>query len=153
MHARSVLLPKLKHMPEFGPNPIPSSSRHPFVHAVGWFSAALKYLKARLELAFIEAKEAGAHYGIAAGLFAAAGVLALFGYLFLMGALIFGAGLLFENEHAWIAVMGSVALLHLAAAGLLVLMARQRLKTGPFAMTKEEFKKDRLWLKQTEKTN
>jgi uncharacterized membrane protein YqjE len=118
---------------------------------MGWLSAMLKYSKARLQLAVLEAKEAGAIYGVAAGMFGGAAVLALFGYFFLMIAAAFGIALLFEHEHAWIAVVGVIALLHLGGAGALVMMALRRLKTTPFACTKEELKNDRLWLNHSAK--
>ena len=130
---------------------MPGPAHSPFVHAVGWFGAALKYAKARAELAFIEAKEAGAHYGFAAGMFAGAAILGLFGYFFLMTAAVFGIALLFDHDQAWIIVMGANALLHIAGAGALVVVARKRLKTGPFARTKEESKKDQLWLNHSAK--
>jgi uncharacterized membrane protein YqjE len=133
-------------MPEFGPNPLPTAAQSTFGHAVGWFSAALSYAKARVELAVIEAKEAGSHYGIAAGMFAGAALLVLFGYLFLMISAVFGIAQLFDSDWAWIVVMGANALLHIGGAGALVMIALKRLKTGPFAATKEEFKKDQAWL-------
>jgi uncharacterized membrane protein YqjE len=138
-------------MPEFGPNPLPRTAHSPFVHAVGWTGAALKYIKARAELVFIEVKEAGAHYGAAAGMFAGAAVLVLFGYTFLLIAAVFGIALLFDSDYAWIIVMGGLALLHIAGALVLVLIGRRRLKTGPFVQTKEEFKKDQLWLSHSAK--
>ena len=138
-------------MPEFGPNPLPSAAQSSFSHAFGWLGAALSYAKARLELVFIEAKEAGSHYGAAAGMFAAAAVLVLFGYIFLMLAAVFGIARLFDADWAWIAVMGANALLHLGGAVALALIARRRLKTGPFACTREEFKKDHLWLNHSAK--
>jgi uncharacterized membrane protein YqjE len=139
-------------MPEFGPNPLPPNAHRPLAHAIGWFSAALQYAKARIELAVVEAKEAGAHYGFAAGMFAGAAILSLFGYLFLMLAAVFGLALLFDHERAWIPVMGGMALLHLGGAAALVMLARKRLRTGPFARTKEELTKDKLWLTHSAKT-
>ena len=140
-------------MPEFGPNPLPSASQSSLGHAMGWCGAAFSYAKARVELFAIEAKEAGSHYGIAAGMFGAAAILVLFGYVFLMIAAVFGIALLFDADWAWIAVMGVNALLHLGGAFALVLIARRRLKTGPFACTKEEFKKDQLWLNHPAKNS
>jgi uncharacterized membrane protein YqjE len=151
MHARGAVESKLCRMPEFGPNPLPTAAHSTMGHAVGWIAAGLNYAKARVELAFIEAKEAGSHYGVAAGMFGAAAVLVLFGYLFLMIAAVFGIAQLFDSDWAWIVVMAANALLHIGGAVALVLIAVRRLKTEPFACTKEEFKKDQIWLKHSAK--
>lgn len=124
---------------------------NPLPHAIGWLGAAVTYAKARAELALIEAKEAGAHYGWVAGLFGGAALLALLGYPFLILSAVFGIGLLFANEHAWIAVLAVVALLHFAGAAALVFVAKKRLKAGVFQNTKEEFKNDQLWLNHSAK--
>jgi uncharacterized membrane protein YqjE len=139
-------------MSEFEHPPRAGRSAHnPLVHVAGWLKAAFEYSKARAQLVLIEAKEAGANYGIAAGMFGAALVLVLFGYLFLMMTLVFGIALLFEDDHAWIWVLAGVAVLHLGGAGALVMMALRRLKAEPFPCTKEELRNDKLWLHHSPK--
>ncbi len=131
-------------------------SRHPattgtLAHAAGFFASTARYLKARLTLATLEAREAGAHYGIAAGMAVGALFVAVLGYVFLVITAVFAVAAMFESRHAWIWVMGGAALLHLAGAGALVFLAWQRVKTGAFTATLEEFKKDQQWL--TDLTN
>lgn len=113
---------------------------------MAWLAAALKYFKARSELAKIEAKEAGIVYGIAAGMAIAALMFILLGYVFLIVAVVFAVAALFHDGHAWIWVMGAAALLHFLGALILLLLARKRLKTDTFPATLEEFKKDQTCL-------
>ena len=79
---------------------------------------------------------------ICAGLFAA-----VLGYIFLVITVVFAIAAAFDNEHAWLWVMGGAALLHLGGATVLVLIAIRRLKAGAFSHTIEEFKKDQTWLR------
>ncbi len=115
-------------------------------HASGWLAAALRYLKARLTLAGIEAKAAGAQYGIAIAMVAGALFIALLGYVFLVLTVVFAIAAAFGGGKAWLAVMGGAAILHLVGAVLLVGLARRRCKTGAFEDTRAEFKKDEQWL-------
>lgn len=123
-----------------------STSAGFFHHFWALCEAAVKYVFLRGQLVVSEAKEAGSHYGLIAGLFVAALLLALFGYLFLVITAVFALALLIDGPHGWIMILGGAAVLHLLAAGGLVFMAKARFKTGLFAQTKEEFQKDRLWL-------
>ena len=79
----------------------------------------------------MEAKEAGAHYGIAAGMLAGG---------------VFGIAAACASPHAWIWVLGGAAVLHFGGAVALVLLARQRLKADAFFHTLAELKKDQTWL-------
>lgn len=115
-------------------------------HAACWLATLLQYLKARLTLAGLEAKEAGANYGVAAAMVAGALFIAVLGYVFLIVATVFAIGAAFGGGSAWIAVMGGAALLHLGGAGLLLWIARRRCKAGAFENTLAELKKDQQWL-------
>lgn len=119
-----------------------------FGHVTGLFSSTIKYLKAHAELFALEAKEAGINYGIAAGFVVGAFVAILLGYIMLIITAVFGVSLLFGGGHAWIAVMGGAALLHVIGAGVLVMLAKKRVKETPFPETREELKRDQSWLTQ-----
>jgi uncharacterized membrane protein YqjE len=108
--------------------------------------AAIRYLKARVALFSIEAKEAGMHYGMAGAFVAAALVLVFLGYLFLIITAVFGIAALLGGGNTWIAVLGVAALLHLGGAVGLVFAARNKVKEGAFPVTAEELTKDREWL-------
>jgi len=110
------------------------------------------YLKARLELAGIEGKEAGIHLGIILGLAVLALGLVIFGYLFLVLFLVFLIGLAFGGN-AWVWVMLGAALIHLIVAGVLLLVAKKRLGVPLFPLTLEELKKDQEWLNTNAKPN
>ncbi len=127
--------------PFFSTRPSPSADSL-FHHLTGYFNAVVKQWQLRAQLALMEAREAGSHYGTIAGLFIGALVLALFGYIFLIITAVFGIAAAMHGPHDWIIVMGGAALLHLIVAAVMVFMARARLKTGLFAATKEQFKKE-----------
>jgi uncharacterized membrane protein YqjE len=115
-------------------------------HFAGFLSSAVRYLAARLTLVGIEAKEAGAHYGVAAAMVVGGLLVAVLGYVFLVTTAVFGIAAVFDGKHAWIVVMGGAALLHLSGAAALVFLAIRRIRTGAFSNTLEEFKKDQEWL-------
>lgn len=94
----------------------------------------------------MEAKEAGAHYGIAAGMLAGGVFVAVLGYVFLVITAVFGIAAACASPHAWIWVLGGAAVLHFGGAVALVLLARQRLKADAFFHTLAELKKDQTWL-------
>ena len=119
-----------------------------FAHAAGLLANTLGYLKARLALAALEARAAGAHYGITAAMFAGALFIAVPGYVFLVLTAIFAIGAAFGGGGAWIAVMGAAAILHVGGAALLVWLALRRCKTGVFEDTRAELKEDQQWLTQ-----
>ena len=124
----------------------PSDQTGLFAHVAGLVAAALRYLKARLSLAGIEARAAGAQYGIAVAMVAVALFIAVLGYVFLVLTTVLTIAAAFGGGKAWIAVMGGAAILHLAGAVLLVSLARRRCKTGAFEDTRAELKKDEQWL-------
>ena len=117
-----------------------------FAHISGLLAAQLSYLKVRLQLAGIEAKEAGIHYGLILAFAIVALVAVVFGYLFLIIALVFLIALAFDSQSAWIWVMFGAALLHLGGAGALLFLAKGKLAEPMFAETLNEFKKDQRWL-------
>ena len=117
-----------------------------FAHISGLLAAQLSYLKVRLQLAGIEAKEAGIHYGLILAFAIVALIAIVFGYLFLIIALVFLIALAFDSQSAWIWVMFGAALLHLGGAGALLYLAKGKLAEPMFADTLNEFKKDQRWL-------
>jgi len=124
-----------------------------FAHLAGLLAAKLAYLRARLELAGIEAREAGVHYAIILGLAIGALIVLVFGYLFLVIALVFLVAALLGTEHAWIWVLLGAAFLHLLGAAVLGWMAKVKLSAPMFTESLNELKKDQEWLKTTAKQN
>ena len=117
-----------------------------FRHLIGILSASLAYLKARLELAGLESKEAGIHYVIILALVVVALVVVVFGYFFFCLALVFLIAWAIGEEHAWIWVTFGMALLHFGGAVACLWIAKNRLAAPMFAATLQEFKKDHEWL-------
>ncbi len=109
--------------------------------------AKLAYLRARLELAGLEGKEAAVHYGLILSLACVALVMIVFGYLFLVIALVFLVALAFGGGDAWIWVTLGAAVLHFIGAAGLLLLAKMKLGQPMFAATLDELKKDQQWLK------
>ncbi len=118
-----------------------------FRHFSALFSAKLAYLRARLQLAGIEGKEAAVHYAIIVALAIGALIVAVFGYLFLVIALVFMVAAFLDTEHAWIWVTLGAAFAHFVGAAALVAIAKVKLSQPMFAATFDEFKKDQEWLK------
>lgn len=130
----------------------PAKTAGLFAHLSALLAAKLAYLKARLELAGIEGKEAAIHLAIILGLAIGATVLLIFGYFFLVIAVAFLIGLAFGGN-AWVWVLFGAAVLHILGAGLLLLIAKVRLGVPLFPITLEELKKDQEWLKTNAKPN
>jgi uncharacterized membrane protein YqjE len=124
-----------------------------FAHLAGLLSAKLAYLRARLQLAGIEAREATVHYAIILGLAIGALVVVVFGYLFLVIALVFLVAALLGTEHAWIWVLMGAAFLHLLGAAILGWIAKEKLSAPMFTASLNELKKDQEWLKTSVKKN
>lgn len=128
----------------------PDSASNPplgtLAHVTALLSSVGAYLKARAALAMVEAREAGIQYGVALGLVVAAFALIFVGYFFLIITAVFGVALFFDNPHAWIAVLGIAALLHIAGAVMLFYVARMRVEAPAFQTTREELKNDQTWL-------
>ena len=117
-----------------------------FSHALELFAAGWAYLRARLELASLEGKEAVGHWLKALGLLLAGLVVFVFGYFFLWLGLIFALAMAFGGGNAWIWVTLAVAVLHFAL-GVVLLLKVKALATAPvLPITIEEFKKDQAWL-------
>ena len=124
-----------------------------FAHLSTLFAANLAYLKARLELAGLESRDAAIHLAIILGLVIGGLILLVFGYFFFILALVFLIALAFGGGSAWIYVLLGAAFLHLVGAALLVLFARVKLGVPLFPLTLEELRKDQEWLKTHAKTN
>ena len=124
-----------------------------FAHFAGLLAAKLAYLRARLELAGIEAREAAVHYAIILGLAIGALIVLVFGYLFLVIALVFLVAALLGTAHAWIWVLLGAALLHLLGAAILAWIAKAKLSSPMFTASLNELKKDQEWLKTSVKSN
>jgi uncharacterized membrane protein YqjE len=116
-------------------------------------AANLAYLRARLQLAGLEGREAGVHYVVILALALAALVTVVFGYFFLIIAAVFLVALAFGGGNAWIWVTLGAAILHFLLAGLLLLVAKAKLTQPMFAATLDEFKKDQQWLKNSANPN
>ena len=122
-----------------------------FTHGAATLAATVRYVKARLALAGIEAREAGAHYGLAALMAGAALFIAVLGYVFLIITLVFLIAAAFDSEHAWLGVMAAAALLHLTGAATLIWLALRRVRQGAFPMTLAELQNDQQWLTELTK--
>ncbi len=124
-----------------------------FGHLSALLAAQLAYLRARLELAGVEGKEAAVHAGIILGLAVGGLIAAVFGYFFLVLALVFLIALALGGGSAWIWVLLGAALVHLAGAAVLVWIAKSKLGAPFFPLTLDELKKDQEWLKTHAKPN
>jgi uncharacterized membrane protein YqjE len=122
-----------------------------FRHLAGLFAANVAYLRARLQLAGLEGKEAAVHYAIILGMAVGALFVAVFGYIFLVIALVFLIAWACGGGNAWIWVMFGAALVHFLGTGLLLFLAKQKFSQPMFTATFEEFKKDQQWLKNSAK--
>ena len=110
-------------------------------------------MRARLELAGLEGREAAVHYGIILGLAVGGLIAVIFGYCFFIIALVFLLAHFIGGENAWIWVMLGAAVLHFLSAAALLLMAKARLGTPMFAASLDELKHDQEWLKNHAKPN
>jgi uncharacterized membrane protein YqjE len=137
------------------PAPPTDDSRQPgglFAHLSALVAAKLAYLKARLELAGLEGKDAAIHLAIILGLAVGGLVLVVFGYFFFVLALVFLIALAFGSG-SWLYVLLGAALVHFVGAAALVFIAWARLGTPLFPLTLEELRKDQEWLKTHAKPN
>lgn len=112
----------------------------------GILAALSTYLRARLELAGLEAKEAIVHYAIIAALIVGGLIVIVFGYFFLVLFAVFGIAWMIGGAHTWIWVALGAAVVHFGLAAGLILAVRAKLAVPMFAATLEEFKKDNQWL-------
>jgi uncharacterized membrane protein YqjE len=111
--------------------------------------SGLGYVRARLELAGLEGKQALAQLGGVLLMGAIALTMTLTGYVLLCVALVFGLASLSGSQHAWIFIALLVGLLHLGAAWMVLRFALQWLQEPMFPSTLEELRKDEAWLKST----
>ncbi len=124
-----------------------------FGHLSALVAAKLAYLRARLELAGLEGREAAVHYGVILGLAIGALIVLVFGYFFFVIALVFLVAHFIGGETAWIWVALGAAVLHFLAAAVLLLVAKSRLGAPMFAASLHELKQDQEWLKTNAKPN
>lgn len=114
-------------------------------HTLAIASAFLDYLKARLQLAGIEAKEASLHYVIIIALLVGALVVTVFAYFFIcLGIIFLIAWLAGDGALVW-ATFG-MAVLHLGMAVGCAYFAKTKFADRMFTVTFDEFKKDQEWL-------
>ena len=109
----------------------------------------LSYLRARLELAGAESRDALTQIAGVLLLAATALTLTLAGYLLLCLAIVFGLAQLFSSTFSWIWIAAALGGLHLLAAWIILRGARGWLKKPMFPLSLEEFRKDESWLKST----
>jgi uncharacterized membrane protein YqjE len=109
--------------------------------------AGLSYLRARMELAGVEGKEAFARLGGVLLLAVLATTLMIAGFLLLCVAVVFCIALLFGGGNAWIWVAAVMGLTLLGGAWAVLCWARGWLGKPMFAATLEEFRKDDAWLR------
>ncbi len=118
-----------------------------FRHLAALLGAKLEYVRARLQLAGLEGKEAAVHLAVLIGLALGALVVVIFGYLFFVIAVVFLIAWACGGGNAWIWVTLGAAFVHFIAAAVLALVAKVKLSTPLFAATLDEFRKDQEWLK------
>ncbi|HEX3419817.1 MAG TPA: phage holin family protein [Candidatus Udaeobacter sp.] len=127
------------------------SSRNPAGHsglldnALGLLSAIAEFFESRFALAAQESKAAGLQILILLACVIAAVVLCVMGYVFLIVGAVVGLAHLLGTS--WPVVALVVALVHFIIAGVLLLVARNRITKPMFRDTVEELRKDREWLK------
>lgn len=109
-------------------------------------AAWLAYLRARLELASLEGREAGAHWLKIVALLVAGLVAVIFGYFFLCLGAVFLIAMLCGGGNAWIWITLAMGVLHLAAGVGIFLLVKSQVARPVFTATLGEFKKDQQWL-------
>ncbi len=129
-------------MPDSFPDGSPASPGGVVAETAALVSAKLAYLRARIELAGIEGKEAALHYAVILGLAIGALIVIVFGYLFLVIALVFLIAWACGGGNAWIWVTMGAGLTHILGAGVLLVIAKRRLGRRMFGATMGEFRKD-----------
>jgi uncharacterized membrane protein YqjE len=119
-------------------------------HLLSLGSSLAGYLRARLELAGLEGKEAAVIYGKIAGLVAVALGLLAFGYVFFwIGAIAVIAS--WANVHwGWITL--AIGILHLVGTALCGWAVATMWGKPVFTSTLQEFKKDQEWLSSPKQT-
>ena len=137
-------------MPDTAP---PEPAAGIFGHLSALLAAKLAYLRARLELAGLEGKEAAVHLAVILGLVAGGALALVFGYFFFIIGLVFLIASACGGGDTWIWVALGAAALHFIGAAVLLLLAKSRLRTPMFSATLDELKQDQEWLKTNAKLN
>jgi len=126
-------------------------SRNPAGHsglldnALGLISAVVAFFESRFVLLAQESKSAAVQLLILVGCVIAALALCVMGYVFLIVSAVVGIAHLLGTS--WPVVALVAALVHFIIAGVLVLVARNRITKPMFRDSIDELKKDREWLK------
>ena len=113
--------------------------------ALGLISAVVAFFESRFVLLAQESKSAAVQLLILVGCVIAALALCLMGYVFLIVSAVVGLAHLLGTS--WPVVALVVALLHFTIAGVLLVVARNRITQPMFRDSIDELKKDREWLK------
>lgn len=113
-------------------------------HVRAFLGSALGYIRARLELAGLESREAFAVYGKIIGLLIAAIVFLLFGYVLLWIGLVALLGYLTGAHWGWFTLGAS--LLHFIGTALCLWAIKAGVGQPVFTETLKEFRKDQEWL-------
>ena len=109
-------------------------------------ASVLAYLRARMELASMEGREAGSHWLKIIALLVAGLVALIFGYFFLCLGAVFLIALLCGGGNAWIWITLALGVLHVAAGAGILLFVKSQAERPVFPATLDEFKKDQQWL-------
>ena len=131
--------------------------RNPAGHAgllnnlVSFANGLAGFFECRIALFLRESKGALVHILLLAGALIGALVLVAAGYVFLIVSIVFGIAHAAGISWVWIAF--GAAILHLVLAGICAFVALQQIKKPMFAATLDELKRDREWLKTTDRKN
>lgn len=119
-------------------------------HLLAFLASATGYLRARMELAGIEGKEAAVVYGKVFAFLAGAIALLLFGYIFLWIGGIAVIALLTGKHWGWITL--GVGVLHLLGTAGCLWFVKNNWGDPVFTETMKEFRKDQEWLSSPQQT-
>ena len=114
-------------------------------NALGLISSVVAFFESRFVLLAQESKSAAVQLLILVGCIIAALALCVMGYVFLIVSAVVGLAHLLGTS--WPVVALVVALLHFIIAGVLLVVARNRITKPMFRDSIDELKKDREWLK------
>jgi uncharacterized membrane protein YqjE len=118
-----------------------------------FLAACAQYALARMKLAIMEGKEAGAHGARLLAYALGAVALLVFAWLFLCLAAVFLLAKAFGEPNGWLWASLIMAGLHIVVACVLALRAKAGLAQPMFPITTQELKKDQEWLETTTKHN
>jgi uncharacterized membrane protein YqjE len=135
----------------------PMRFRNPAGHAgllnnlVSFVNGLAGFFECRIALFLRESKGALVHILLMAGALIGALVLLGAGYIFLITSVVFGIAHAAGVSWVWIAF--GAAILHLLLAGGCAFFALTQMRKPMFAATLDELKRDREWLKTTDRKN